>query len=90
MKLEGAAGRDPIRLYSKLESLFSKILLSRRYSTTYRGTGVSTQKYPYVENTLKRGREEGRKSEREMKKEIINRFRRDPPSPTDTMRSSPN
>lgn len=40
MKLEGAAGRDPIRLYSKLEILFSKIFLSGKYSTKYRDTNV--------------------------------------------------
>ena len=67
--MEGAAGRDPIRLYSKLEILFSKIFLSGKYSTKYRDTNVSTQIYPYIQNIWKTGRQEGRKSKREMKKE---------------------
>lgn len=60
VQLEGAGGRDPIRLYSKGEILFSEILLSRRYSTIHQCAGVSTQIHPQIEYTLKRGRQEGK------------------------------
>lgn len=45
VKLEVAGGRDSIRLYSKLEILFSKILLSRRYLTVHKCAGISTWIY---------------------------------------------